>query len=114
MAAELPSGRLREWMAGVGEKLGEQERAIAAPILRELNARLRFLDDVGLGYLTLSRQTRTLSGGEAQRISLANALGSSLVDTLYGLDEPTVGLLARATDRQLGLVRMLRVTGTPV
>ncbi len=113
-AAELPIERLREWMAGVGEKLGEQERAIAAPILRELNARLRFLDDVGLGYLTLSRQTRTLSGGEAQRISLANALGSSLVDSLYVLDEPTVGLHARDTDRLLGLLRQLRDAGNTV
>ena len=70
--------------------------------MEQLDARLGFLRDVGLGYLTLDRQTRTLSGGEAQRISLANALGSRLVDTLYVLDEPSVGLHPRDTDRLLG------------
>ena len=71
-------------------------------ILEQLDARLGFLRDVGLGYLTLDRQTRTLSGGEAQRIALANALGSRLVDTLYVLDEPSIGLHPRDTDRLLG------------
>ena len=73
-----------------------------------------FLRDVGLGYLTLDRQTRTLSGGEAQRISLANALGSRLVDTLYVLDEPSVGLHPRDTDRLLALLRRLRDAGNTV
>ena len=77
------------------------EREVAALIVEQLDARLGFLRDVGLGYLTLDRQTRTLSGGEAQRISLANALGSRLVDTLYVLDEPSVGLHPRDTDRLL-------------
>src|SRR5690606_11710648 len=86
----------------------------AAPILRELNARLQFLDDVGLGYLTLDRQTRTLSGGEAQRIALAHSLGASLVDTLYVLDEPTVGLHPRDTDRLLALLARLRDAGNTV
>ncbi|HEY8469707.1 MAG TPA: excinuclease ABC subunit UvrA [Longimicrobiales bacterium] len=89
-------------------------RAAAAPILRELAARLQFLDDVGLGYLTLQRQTRTLSGGEAQRIALANSLGASLVDTLYVLDEPTVGLHPRDTDRLLALLGRLRDAGNTV
>ncbi|HEX7118651.1 MAG TPA: excinuclease ABC subunit UvrA [Longimicrobiales bacterium] len=99
---------------GAGPALSPQERAIAAPILRELDARLGFLCDVGLGYLALSRQMRTLSGGEAQRIALANSLGASLVDTLYVLDEPTVGLHPRDTDRLLGLLRRLRDRGNSV
>jgi excinuclease ABC subunit A len=97
-----------------GVELTPQQHAIAAPILRELRARLRFLDDVGLGYLSLHRQMRTLSGGEAQRIALANSLGSSLVDTLYVLDEPTVGLHPRDTDRLLDLLGQLRAAGNSV
>jgi excinuclease ABC subunit A len=90
------------------------EREIAQLIVDQLDARLSFLQDVGLGYLTLDRQTRTLSGGEAQRISLSNALGSHLVDTLYVLDEPSVGLHPRDTDRLLGLLRRLRDAGNTV
>ena len=86
----FPLDELRPWIDGL--ELSGMERDIAETILREIRDRLSFLVDVGLGYLTLSRQTRTLSGGEAQRINLANALGSRLVDTLYVLDEPTVGL----------------------
>ncbi len=78
-------------------ELGEMEARIAESILRELRARLSFLVEVGLGYLTLDRQTRTLSGGEGQRINLANSLGSSLVDALYVLDEPTIGLHPKDT-----------------
>jgi excinuclease ABC subunit A len=119
-AANLSIEVLRDWVEGMrAGEAGEvafspQEAAIAAPILRELSARLAFLDDVGLGYLTLHRQTRTLSGGEAQRIALANSLGSSLVDTLYVLDEPTVGLHPRDTDRLLALLRRLRDAGNSV
>ena len=90
------------------------EREIAALILDELAARLDFLLDVGLGYLTLDRQTRTLSGGEAQRIALANALGARLVDALYVLDEPSIGLHPRDTDRLLALLRRLRDGGNTV
>ncbi|MSR06454.1 MAG: excinuclease ABC subunit A [Gemmatimonadetes bacterium] len=90
------------------------ERGIAETVLRELTARVAFLCDVGLGYLTLDRQTRTLSGGEAQRIALANALGSSLVDTLYVLDEPTIGLHARDTGRLLTLLKKLADAGNTV
>ena len=75
--------------------LSAWEHVVAREILRQLNAKLTFLLRVGLGYLTLSRQTRTLSGGEAQRINLANQLGSQLVGTLYVLDEPSIGLHAR-------------------
>ncbi len=132
-ASALPIEALRSWLeratadaesasdaamaardAAPGGALGEQARSIAAPIVRELRARLGFLDDVGLGYLSLDRQTRTLSGGEAQRINLANSLGSSLVDTLYVLDEPTVGLHPRDTDRMLKLLRQLREAGNTV
>ena len=90
------------------------EQEVAELVLDQLHARLEFLRDVGLGYLTLDRQTRTLSGGEAQRIALANALGSRLVDTLYVLDEPTVGLHPRDTDRLLSLLRRLRDAGNTV
>jgi len=119
-AAELPVSILLDWAEGLeagegGElALSPQEHAIAAPILRELLARLRFLDDVGLGYLSLQRQTRTLSGGEAQRISLANSLGSALTDTLYVLDEPTIGLHPGDSDRLLGLLKQLRERGNSV
>ncbi|HSJ76279.1 MAG TPA: excinuclease ABC subunit UvrA, partial [Gemmatimonadales bacterium] len=88
--------------------LTDTEREIAQLIVDQLDSRLSFLCDVGLGYLTLDRQTRTLSGGEAQRISLSNALGSHLVDTLYVLDEPSVGLHPRDTDQLLALLRRLR------
>ena len=94
--------------------LTSQELHIADSILKELHTRLGFLDDVGLGYLTLDRQTRTLSGGEAQRISLANALGSKLVDTLYVLDEPTIGLHPADNDRLLSLLLQLRAAGNSV
>jgi excinuclease ABC subunit A len=87
---------------------------VAAHILEEARARVRFLVDVGLGYLTLDRATRTLSGGEAQRIGLANSLGARLVDTLYVLDEPSVGLHSRDMQRLLGLLRRLRDAGNTV
>ena len=82
--------------------------------MEQLESRLAYLSDVGLGYLSLDRQTRTLSGGEAQRISLSNALGSRLVDTLYVLDEPSIGLHPRDTDRLLALLRRLRDAGNTV
>jgi excinuclease ABC subunit A len=88
--------------------------AAAASILTEIRGRLGFLDDVGLGYLSLDRQTRTLSGGEAQRIALANSLGSALVDTLYVLDEPTIGLHPRDNDRLVDILEKLRDAGNTV
>jgi len=83
-------------------------------LLDEIRSRLRYLDDVGLGYLTLGRQTRTLSGGEAQRINLASALGSSLTSTLYVLDEPTVGLHPRDSHRLLEILHQLLGKGNTV
>jgi len=110
--AERSLAALRQWLGGL--ELTEMESAIAATILRELDSRTEFLVDVGLGYLTLSRQMRTLSGGEAQRINLAGSLGSNLVDTLYVLDEPTIGLHPKDTDRLLRLLERLRTAGNTV
>jgi excinuclease ABC subunit A len=111
-AAALTAGALREWLEGLA--LTPFRRAVADHILAELTARLSFVTDVGLGYLTLDRLTRTLSGGEAQRIALSNALGAHLVDTLYVLDEPTIGLHPVDTDRLLGLLRRLADAGNTV
>ncbi len=91
--------------------LEPEEEQIAAPILAELRGRLDYLGEVGLHYLTLDRPSRTLSGGEAQRIELANALGGSLSHALYVLDEPTVGLHPRDTERLIGVLRRLTARG---
>ena len=111
-ASALTAAELQAWLGTV--ELAPFQRAIAVHILGELRARLSFVNDVGLGYLTLDRQTRTLSGGEAQRIALSNALGSHLVDTLYVLDEPTIGLHPSDVDRLLGLLRRLADGGNTV
>ncbi|ALA59975.1 excinuclease ABC subunit UvrA [Nitrospira moscoviensis] len=103
---------LREWVEFLPLRPFEQE--IAADILRQLTAKLGFLLRVGLGYLTLDRQTKTLSGGEAQRVALANQLGSRLVGTLYVLDEPTIGLHARDTDLLAGILKDLAAVGNTV
>jgi excinuclease ABC subunit A len=87
------------------------EKQMAGRLLREITSRLEYLNNVGLTYLTLARQSRTLSGGEAQRINLSAALGSALTDTLYVLDEPTVGLHARDTHRLLQVLKALRDLG---
>ena len=110
--AALSVGELRDWIAAL--ELTPFQRAVAVHILTELASRVSFVNDVGLGYLTLDRLTRTLSGGEAQRIALSNALGSHLVDTLYVLDEPTIGLHPADTGRLLGLLRRLADGGNTV
>src|SRR6266545_55906 len=110
--AGLTAGALRDWVAAL--ELTPFQRAVAVHILAELGNRLSFVNDVGLGYLTLDRLTRTLSGGEAQRIALSNALGSHLVDTLYVLDEPTIGLHPADTERLLRLLRRLADAGNTV
>ncbi|MCI8670374.1 MAG: excinuclease ABC subunit UvrA [Lachnospiraceae bacterium] len=92
-------------------RLSERQQYIGAEILKEINARIRFLVDVGLEYLTLSRATATLSGGEAQRIRLATQIGSGLVGVAYILDEPSIGLHQRDNDKLLGTLRMLRDLG---
>jgi excinuclease ABC subunit A len=111
-ASALPLDGLKDWVDGL--EFGEMEARIAESILRELRSRLSFLVEVGLGYLTLDRQTRTLSGGEGQRINLANSLGSRLVDALYVLDEPTIGLHPKDTDALLKLRARLWVVGNTV
>ena len=94
--------------------LSERERAVADRVLREITRRLRFLEDVGLAYLTLDRLSSTLSGGEAQRINLATSLGSALVGTLYVLDEPSIGLHPRDNERLIAILRLLRDQGNTV
>ena len=108
----LPVHELAAWLETLA--LSEFERQIAAHILQEARARTRFLVDVGLGYLSLDRATRTLSGGEAQRIALANSLGAHLVDALYVLDEPSIGLHPRDVSRLLALLAKLRDEGNTV
>jgi len=110
--AAMPVDRLHDWLVTL--PLTAFERGVAELLLQQVEARVAYLRDVGLGYLTLDRQTRTLSGGEAQRIALSNALGSKLVDTLYVLDEPSIGLHPRDTDRLLGLLHRLRDGGNTV
>lgn len=94
--------------------LGEHDFAIAKRILTEINNRINFLIDVGLGYLTLNRLSNSLSGGESQRINLATSLGSSLVGSLYILDEPSIGLHSRDTDRLIKVLRQLQGLGNTV
>jgi len=103
---------LRVWLRAL--TFSAFDREVAAHVLREAMDRLDFLCDVGLGYIALDRATRTLSGGEAQRISLANSLGARLVDTLYVLDEPSIGLHPRDMDRLLSLLKRLRDSGNTV
>lgn len=95
-------------------KLTEYEEAVSASILSEIRKRLKYLNEVGLGYLTLDRLSGTLSGGEAQRINLATALGSSLVGTLYILDEPSIGLHPRDTHRLIKILHSLKENGNTV
>jgi len=94
--------------------LSDHEHKVAELLLRELRARLGCLDDIGLGYLTLDRMTRTLSGGEMQRVNLSTSLGSALVNTLYILDEPSVGLHPRDTERLVAVLEQLRDLGNTV
>ena len=108
-ACDLPVRRAREFFASL--TFGEKDSLIAMPILKEIGARLRFLSEVGLGYLTLSRAAATLSGGEAQRIRLATQIGSSLVGVLYILDEPSIGLHQRDNAMLIGTLKHLRDLG---
>jgi len=110
--SELPVNELTIWLDTLS--LSDFEAKVAEHVLQEARGRVRFLCDVGLTYLSLNRATRTLSGGEAQRIGLANSLGSQLVDTLYVLDEPSIGLHPRDMSRLLTLLKRLRERGNTV
>jgi excinuclease ABC subunit A len=111
-ASALTVSQAQQFFGGLA--LGEQDAAIADKVLREIRRRLQFLADVGLDYLTLDRLSATLSGGESQRINLATSLGSALVDTLYVLDEPSIGLHSRDNQRLIAILRQLRDQGNTV
>ncbi|MXO85563.1 excinuclease ABC subunit UvrA [Altererythrobacter aurantiacus] len=104
----------KKWFLAIEDRLTEQQRQIARAILKEINERLGFLDDVGLDYLNLDRTSGTLSGGESQRIRLASQIGSGLSGVLYVLDEPSIGLHQRDNDRLLETLKRLRDLGNTV
>ncbi|MBQ5844157.1 MAG: excinuclease ABC subunit UvrA [Alistipes sp.] len=112
--SELSIVELSDWMADIESRLTEKKRKIASEIVKEIRERLRFLVDVGLGYLSLSRASRTLSGGESQRIRLATQIGSKLVNVLYILDEPSIGLHQRDNKRLIATLKALRDAGNSV
>lgn len=109
---EMPITRLKEWFDNL--QLTEHEEQIGKRLLTEIKNRLQFLLNVGLGYLTLSRMSNTLSGGESQRINLTTSLGSSLVGSLYILDEPSIGLHSRDTERLINTLKELQGLGNTV
>ncbi len=109
---QMPVVRLKDWFDHL--ELTEQEQQIGKRLLTEINSRLQFLLDVGLGYLTLNRMSNSLSGGESQRINLTTSLGSSLVGSLYILDEPSIGLHSRDTDRLIKVLKELQALGNTV
>jgi excinuclease ABC subunit A len=103
-----------QWFRDVDGTFNDKQREIAARILKEIRERLEFLNDVGLDYLTLARNSGTLSGGESQRIRLASQIGSGLTGVLYVLDEPSIGLHQRDNARLLDTLRHLRDLGNTV
>lgn len=115
--AELASmniGKLLHWLENVEGELSERQQIIAGDLLKEISARVRFLQDVGLGYLNLNSPARTLSGGEAQRIRLATQIGSQLTNVLYILDEPSIGLHQRDNEKLIASLKDLRDLGNTV
>ncbi|MBR6016284.1 MAG: excinuclease ABC subunit UvrA, partial [Prevotella sp.] len=109
---EMPVSRLKQWFEQL--QLDEHEATLSKRLLTEINSRLGFLVEVGVGYLTLNRASNTLSGGESQRINLTTSLGSSLVGSLYILDEPSIGLHSRDTQRLISVLRELQSLGNTV
>lgn len=109
---DMPVEELQHFFSNL--QLSDTEKRISERIIKEINGRLRYLVNVGLGYLTLNRPSNTLSGGESQRISLATSLGSSLIGSLYILDEPSIGLHSRDTDRLISILRELQQIGNTV
>lgn len=112
--AALSLADLKDWLAGIRPTFSEKKRVIAHEILKEIETRLQFLLDVGLDYLSLSRSSKTLSGGESQRIRLATQIGSQLVNVLYILDEPSIGLHQRDNERLIHSLKELRDIGNSV
>ena len=112
--ASMDISELYEWTSALAPKLSEEKGVVAREILKEINARLRFLIDVGLDYLSLNRASATLSGGESQRIRLATQIGSQLVNVLYILDEPSIGLHQRDNKRLISSLKNLRDAGNTV
>ena len=112
--ASMDISELREWLDHVEEHLDHQQQQIAVEILKEIRTRLDFLLEVGLDYLALNRQSASLSGGESQRIRLATQIGSQLVNVLYILDEPSIGLHSRDTERLIKVLKQLRNLGNTV
>ena len=112
--ASMDITQLHEWLGGLDAILTEKQRAIAAEIIKEIQSRIGFLLDVGLGYLSLNRASASLSGGEGQRIRLATQVGSQLVNVFYILDEPSIGLHPRDNDRLIGSLKSLRNLGNTV
>lgn len=106
--SKLDISELLDWSSSVEERLDSRQKVIATEIIKEISSRLRFLVDVGLGYLSLNRASGTLSGGESQRIRLATQLGSELVNVLYILDEPSIGLHQRDNHRLISSLKRLR------
>jgi excinuclease ABC subunit A len=113
-AASMDIDALAEWMDGIEEQLSEKQIAIGSEILKEIRTRLGFLLDVGLNYLNLNRSSKSLSGGEAQRIRLATQIGSQLVNVLYILDEPSIGLHQRDNQKLIDALKELRDLGNSV
>jgi len=105
---------LWQWLQALENRLGKRQKAIATEILKEVRERVHFLMDVGLGYLTLNRGSSTLAGGESQRIRLATQIGSKLVNVLYILDEPSIGLHQRDNHRLIDSLVKLRDSGNSV
>lgn len=105
---------LYEWTIGLEDRLDQSKRVVAEEILKEIRSRLRFLIDVGLDYLSLDRNSSTLSGGESQRIRLATQIGSQLVNVLYILDEPSIGLHQRDNNRLINSLKKLRDNGNTI
>ena len=112
--ADMDLGDLYHWLEGLDEHLSEHQKKIAPEILKEIRTRLKFLLDVGLDYLALSRTSASLSGGESQRIRLATQIGSQLVNVLYILDEPSIGLHQRDNQRLINSLKELRDMGNTV
>ncbi|MFV0378544.1 MAG: excinuclease ABC subunit UvrA [Mangrovibacterium sp.] len=112
--AQLDVAELNTWFDGLGDRISDKQRKIGSEIIKEIRTRLSFLLDVGLEYLSLDRSSGTLSGGESQRIRLATQIGSQLVNVLYILDEPSIGLHQRDNLRLIGSLQKLRDTGNSV